>query len=290
MKACRGFVHLPILVIVAVVALMVPVSKYVVSNQGEVPKIFNIDGRAGLDRETQDKIDKSNLLEQRREDAKRITEEVKQAFEKNRKPLKEQEITLKEGKQADADRWKGLADLWQGNHDGAMNDSLSGEFITEREEYLNNVGGNAVAEQGQIPGVTTGNSSSGNNERDIPCRDKNGNAVSKDASGNPVVAFGPLRAGERYTTYKCDGPTGSWVCCPNCQVTYGPQELRDSYHDYADIVIEVDEVQGDEWGVYGDNYGSFLNGFNQNTSVTESVDDRLSLGGSFWIDDYCGCG
>jgi len=42
--------------------------------------------------------------------------------------------------------------------------------------------------------------------------------------------------------------------------------------------------------MYGDNYGSFLNGFNQNTSVTESVDDRLSLGGSFWIDDYCGCG
>ena len=105
----QGFVWLPVVIMVAMVGLMVPVARYVVSNRGETPSIFRLDGRLGLDRETQNKIDESDKRDKARK--------------------------------ADADRLQGLADLYQGKDDvvsDEVEENLPEEIVEFREEYKEN--------------------------------------------------------------------------------------------------------------------------------------------------------
>ncbi len=119
--------------------------------------------------------------------------------------------------------------------------ALPGVFKVSTGEVSRNVHGGSGSQSGEGSGHNEGEDRGEDKENDKEkdegeksCGDKYNNSVSAGS-----VAIGPGVDGH-YSAYECDGGTGRWERCVDCDVDYGPKFMQEAYQEY----IEEERAKG----------------------------------------------
>jgi len=246
MKVCRGFVYLPVLILVVIAGLMIPLTHYVVSNQVSLPTIFRLD-----DTGTTAKIQKEKAEKEAKEETEtKSTPRVLTGTGRDTPRTAAQERNDEAAEKSDNNEKSTPRVLTGTGRDTPRTaaQERNDEAAAAKESDIEDGDDSQHITIGDkrvfcFYGVVNGRcATAGDSGADSLSLAKEGCAGKAGKVSHGSVALGPSSK-----RYKCNN--GRWQLCEGCLLTYGPDFMKDYYNDPKRFELNAPtDVMMDEYG------------------------------------------